>query len=67
MKKKQAFTARQFAMAMGVSYRTVMGWLAAEIVPGAKKIETPVGSYWLIPELALRMERPTMGPKAEKR
>ena len=42
-------------------------WLKRGLVPGATLEETPVGTYWQIPESALTMERPKAGrkPKAE--
>lgn len=42
-------TAKQFAEAIQRPYTTVMGWLQAEIVPGAQLVETPIGSYYQIP------------------
>lgn len=56
-------TAVQFAKQMEVDYTTVMRWLKLKLVPGAVLEETPVGSYWQIPQSALRMERPKAGRK----
>jgi hypothetical protein len=43
------FTARQFAEAINRPYPTVMGWLQKQIVPGARLVESPIGSYYEIP------------------
>jgi len=61
------FTAVKFAEEMGISYPTMVRWLKRGLVPGATLEETPVGTYWQIPESALTMERPKAGrkPKAE--
>lgn len=42
-------TAKQFAEAIQRPYTTVMGWLQAEIVPGAQLVESPIGNYYEIP------------------
>jgi hypothetical protein len=60
---KKTMTTKQFAAEMGVNYRTALNWLDAGLVPGAVRRETPVGSYWEIPEAALKMQRPKPGPK----
>ena len=61
------FTAVKFAEDMGISYPTMVRWLKRGLVPGATLEETPGGSYWQIPESALKMERPKAGrkPKAD--
>lgn len=63
-------TARQFAEAMGVEYRTVVRWLSDGLVPGAELKEVMPGvKWWEIPESAVEeMERPKAGRKkaAEK-
>ena len=62
-KKPQMLTAKQFAERMDINYRTALNWLEAEIVPGAERKESLVGSHWEIPLDALKMERPKPGPK----
>lgn len=56
-------TARQFAEAMEVEYRTVVRWLSDGIVPGAELKEVMPGvKWWEIPEWAVEeMERPKAG------
>jgi hypothetical protein len=56
-------TAKEFAEQMKVDYRTALNWLKAELVPGAKWVETPVVSYWEIPASAVGMDPPRRGPK----
>lgn len=70
MKKGQIemLTARQYSERAGVSYPTVMKWLRAGLIPGAKLNEnTPLGTYWEIPATsvgAVTKEKP--GPKPKK-
>ena len=72
MKKGQIemLTARQFSERAGVSYPTVMKWLKAGLVPGAKLNEnTPLGTYWEIPATSVgtvEKEKPGPKPKAKK-
>lgn len=56
-------TAKQFAERMEINYRTALNWLEANLVPGAERKESLVGSHWEIPHEALKMERPRPGPK----
>jgi len=67
MKKGQIemLTARQFSERAGVSYPTVMKWLKAGLVPGAKLNEnTPLGTYWEIPATSVgKIEKEKPGPK----
>jgi len=62
-------TARQFAEAMGVEYRTVVRWLSEGIVPDAELKEVMPGvKWWEIKETALQMDRPKAGRrKASKK
>jgi hypothetical protein len=62
-KQPRAMTAKQFAEAMDVNYRTALNWLEAGLVPGAERRVSPIGEYWEIPEAALSMQRPRPGPK----
>ncbi len=62
-KQTQMLTAKQFAERMAINYRTALNWLEADLVPGAVRKESLVGSHWEIPEAALKMERPKPGPK----
>ena len=54
------FSSKAFLLSDHQPLRAFPGvtWLEQGIIPGAVKKETPVGSCWLIPESALRMERP---------
>jgi predicted site-specific integrase-resolvase len=56
-------TAKQFAEAMGVEYRTVVRWLSDGIVPGAELKEVMPGVKWweIPPEAIEEMERPKAG------
>ncbi len=58
---KDAFTAREFAAQMKVTYFCVIRWLRKGLVPGAVKQKSPAGPYWAIPVEALKMERPKPG------
>jgi hypothetical protein len=60
-KVKTTMTAKEFAEKMEVNYRTVLNWLKAGIVPGAKLKESPIGNYYEIPISALNMNPPTAG------
>jgi predicted site-specific integrase-resolvase len=60
-RKERMFTAVKFAEQMRISYPTVVRWLKRGLVPGARLEETPAGSYWQIPESAMKMERPKVG------
>jgi hypothetical protein len=59
----QMLTAKQFAERMKINYRTALNWLEGQLVPGAERKESLIGSHWEIPVDALRMERPKPGPK----
>jgi hypothetical protein len=61
-----AMTAKQFAKKMGVHYRTVLNWLDAGLIAGAERKSSIIGEYWEVPESALKMDRPKMGPKPRK-
>jgi hypothetical protein len=64
MVKQKVYTAAEFAKKMSVSRRTATRWLTAGIVPGAVLKSSPeLGQWWEIPESALKMPRPAMGPK----
>lgn len=63
-------TAKEFARRAGITYPTIMRWLKAGIVPGAKLMEgTPFGNYWQIPIGSLskvQKRKPGPKPKAKK-
>lgn len=46
-------TVREAAERIGASSISVRIWASKGRFPGARKEETPVGSYWLIPESSL--------------
>lgn len=62
-KKAQPVTAKGFAAEMGINYRTALNWLDAGLVLGAERKSAPISEYWEIPDTALKMERPKLGPK----
>jgi excisionase family DNA binding protein len=50
MRKKPMLTVRQAAERLGVRESSIRIWAAQGRFEGAKHEETPMGSYWLIPE-----------------
>ncbi|MGH9824023.1 MAG: helix-turn-helix domain-containing protein [Blastocatellia bacterium] len=57
----------EVAQRLNESRRTVLNWVMAGIFPGATREETRVGSYWLIPESALKgFEKPKRGRPPKK-
>ena len=43
-------------------YQTVVSWIKKGLFPGARRIETPRGSYWEIPASDLQdFQRPQIG------
>jgi excisionase family DNA binding protein len=68
--KVMMLTVKQAAARLGASEGAVRAWCIAGRLPGAKKEESPIGEYWLIPESALRgMENrgPGRPPKSTKK
>jgi hypothetical protein len=64
MAKKKFMTATEFAKASGVFRQTVSAWLKRGIVPDAEEVTDKHGTYWNIPESALKTIdtwRPTRG------
>jgi excisionase family DNA binding protein len=64
-------TAAQAAETLGVGRSTINLWCRQGRFPGARLEESPLGSYWLIPEKDLNgFEKPERGrppkPKEEK-
>jgi hypothetical protein len=61
----EMLTARQFSERAQVSYPTVMKWLRAGLIPGAKLNEnTPLGTYWEIPATSVgKITKQKPGPK----
>jgi hypothetical protein len=49
---KDLFTS-EVATRFGVDARSVRAWCARRLLPGAYEEETPRGSVWRIPEIAL--------------
>jgi hypothetical protein len=69
--KEKMLTVKEAAQAIGESERSIRHWAKSQKLPGAVLEETPAGSYWLIPESALKnLENPGRGrppkPKKEK-
>ena len=55
---------KEFAELVGVPYTTMMDWVKAGRVEGARFQEapTPTGGYWLVPESAAnKLKRPKKG------
>ena len=46
-------TSSEAAARLGAAHSSVNQWARAGLFKGAKRIETPGGHYWLIPESAL--------------
>jgi hypothetical protein len=68
-KQPKMITARQFATVHGVPYTTVIFWLKKEAIPGAEKLEIPVGRQgfiWQVPEDAPLPDLPR-GPQPTKK
>lgn len=60
-------TAKQFAKRANVSYPTVIAWLSADLIPGANKQDTPLGTFWQIPASSLdKVEKRKPGPAPKK-
>ena len=60
---EKTYTARQLAERYDVAASTVRGWLLRGILPGAVLKETALGSYWIVPESALKnFTPPKPGP-----
>lgn len=69
MKKEsvEMLTAKQFAKRANVSYPTIIAWLAADLVPGADKQETPLGTFWQIPASSVeKVNKRKPGPTPKK-
>jgi excisionase family DNA binding protein len=61
-------TTAQVSERLGTPERTVRLWCKQGRFDGARPVDTPRGSYWLIPESALKnFEKPELGrpPKAQ--
>lgn len=54
MATEKWLTAREFAQRRNVHYLTVMRWLQNEMIEGVKRVETPSGHYYLIPQSAVK-------------
>jgi hypothetical protein len=65
MRKKTMLSPRQYAAEIGAPYPTVMTWLQRGQLPGARKIETPAGHVWAIPQGTPRPEMKP-GPKMKR-
>lgn len=64
---EKVLTARQLAERYDVARSTARGWFLRRLVPGAYLKETELGSYWVVPERALKgfsKPRPGPAPKA---
>ena len=61
-------TAREAAQVIGAAESSVRLWARKGRFPGAELKESPVGSYWIIPEDALEgfeMKKPGPKPKSK--
>lgn len=52
-RKEKMMTVKEAASQLGSSEQTIRTWLKRGRFPGAKLEETPLGSYWLIPQSAV--------------
>jgi hypothetical protein len=60
--KDRMLTVKEAAAQIGAAEISVRIWAKAGRFPGAKKEDTPMGSYWLIPESAIAsFENPGRG------
>jgi hypothetical protein len=60
---KGGLTAAQVAERLEVGRSTVNLWCRQGLLAGARREDSPVGPYWLIPESALKtFSRPKRGP-----
>ena len=62
-------TASEAAARLGAAESSVRLWARTGRFQGASRVETPVGSYWMIPEAALaafEMRKPGPKPKTSK-
>ena len=71
MPKKSAkmLTTGEVADRLGAAESSVRFWARTGRFPGATRVETPVGSYWMIPASAMsgfQMKKPGPKPKATK-
>jgi hypothetical protein len=65
---EKTHTAKQVAARFGVAASTVRGWLMRGLLPDATLKQTEVGSYWSIPESALKnFVPPKPGPVPKKK
>jgi hypothetical protein len=62
-RKGKLVTPQEFAEIHQVAYTTVMYWLKTDRISGAKKLETPRGPYWMIPDDAPRPPKLSGRPK----
>jgi excisionase family DNA binding protein len=53
-KESKMLTVREVASEMGRTEQTIRTWLKKGRFPGAHLEETPLGSYWLIPDTAVK-------------
>jgi hypothetical protein len=63
MGKGKLVTPIEFAEIHDVAYTTVMYWLKNDRIPGAKKLDTPRGPYWMVPDDAPRPPKLSGRPK----
>ena len=67
--KKGMILLKEFSRRSGVPYPTLVRWVREGRIPGALMETSPTGSFWVVPESALKTwERPKLGrpPKAPK-
>jgi hypothetical protein len=68
-KAKRMLTPKEYSVANGVPYQTVMGWLRRDLIEGARKEAAPppfTGHIYKIPENApVPVVKP--GPKPKKK
>lgn len=50
---EKMLTAKDVAARLGAGFSSVRRWAIEGRFPGAELVESPAGSYWLIPESAL--------------
>lgn len=61
-KEPRMLTTREFAEATGAAWSTIRKLVRLDKIPGARREQSPVGEFWLIPETSIAgFEIPSRG------
>lgn len=66
MTDEKKYTAKQVAELLGANRATISAWCRDGKFKNAKKVESPTGDYWLIPEGDLKDVEIKMGRPKKK-